>query len=152
MKVLAILLFLVAAGEAIASPFEGSWINEKLGNFSLELVVNHSLVCGQVTSISGSKVDASWVVGRIDGKHAIVQFASGFGEGSARGTATIRPLQSEMEWRIVQLAPSESWIPEHVRAGATPWKKNRRALLTKWCGANWSAIEQGKTSGVELRP
>jgi hypothetical protein len=148
----AIVPFLTFAGGAIASPFEGSWINEKSGHFSLELIANGRLVCGQVTSISGSKVDASWIIGRIDGKRAVVQFSSGFGERMAKGTATIRPLQSEMEWRIVQSPPGESWVFENVRGGATAWKKGRRATLTTWCARNWSAIEQRSTSAIDLRP
>lgn len=152
MRAWAIVSFLTFAGGAIANPFDGSWINEKSGHFSLELIANGRLVCGQVTSLSGSKVDASWVIGRIDGKRAVVQFSSGFGERAAKGIATIRPLKSEMEWRIVQSPPGESWIFENVRGGVAPWKEDRLAILTKWCAKNWSAIEQGSTNGIDLRP
>jgi hypothetical protein len=151
-KPLVMLMLLAAGSSANAGSFDGSWAYGKFGHFSLELVARRDLVCGQVTSVSGQKVDASLVIGRVEGQRAFVQFASAFGEGSAKGTAKISPTKRGMEWRVVQSPPGESWILESAHAAPAPWGKGRRAALAKVCAEYWGAIEQGNTGGIELRP
>lgn len=146
-----VLLSLLAVTASVnASSLAGSWAEGR--GFSLELFEHGGLMCGQVTSISGQKVDASWVIGQVEGREAIVQFDSGFREGSGRGKATIRRTRGGIQWQVVENPSGESWIYGSAQTKAVRWQKHRHALVTQWCASKWDAIREGRTSDIELRP
>ena len=135
-----------------AGTFEGSWENRKSGLFSVDLVQKGKMACGQVTEISGDKVDASFVVGTVQGNLLIVAFTSGFNENGSRGKAEIRLTRSGISWHVTEPLKGSSWIADDMGAIRKPWEKGRQTILADWCADQWGLIESGNISAVPLLP
>lgn len=150
---LATLLFLLVLTEsASAAKLEGVWETPKSKGFSLEILEHRNLVCGQVTAISGQKVDVSWFVGKRKADAAVVDFTSSFSKTRGRGEAGIRLLNGNLTWHVNKPPPAESWILEETHVRRVPWSKGRRQVLSQWCQAHWQTIDQEATETINLQP
>ncbi|OOG35865.1 hypothetical protein [Polaromonas sp. A23] len=145
-----VVLFLIGT-QVHAGQLDGSWSNQQSGLFSLELVQNGRLVCGQVTAISGDKVDASWIVGTVRARNASVQFTSAFAENGSRGAAVIQSKAGKLEWRVVQ-AIEQNWIFSEASVSRQAWAPSRRRLVQNWCKQHWKAIDEGRIGNINLQP
>lgn len=152
MRFIALLFVLVLAEDASAATLEGAWETRKSEGFSLELLERRNLVCGQLTAISGQRVDASWLVGKRDANGAVVHFTSGFSKTKGRGDAEIRLSNGALNWRVLKQPPADSWILDEAHVRRTPWSGGRRKILSQWCQMHWQAIDQDATETINLQP
>jgi hypothetical protein len=134
-----------------AAQIAGSWSNRAKGSFSLELVRRGDLVCGQLTVISGDKVDASWVTGLVGAQNALVEFTSGFAEKGSRGNATIQPKDGKLKWSVVR-SIEKGWILSEATVFRDRWSRGRKAHVTSWCDQHWQTIKDGRSDILDLQP
>ncbi len=87
---------------ASAASFEGNWTMSGKNSFSVELVQKGHLVCGQMTVIQGDKVDASWTIGGVDKRGALVDFSSGFSDRKTRGIALLNIDSRKLKLQVKQ--------------------------------------------------
>ena len=151
-SVIALLFVLVLTDDASAATLEGTWKARKSDGFSLELLERRNLVCGQLTAISGQRVDASWLVGKRDANGAVVHFTSSFGKTKGHGDAEIRLSNRALTWHVLKQPPDESWILDEAHVRRTPWSEGRRKVLSQWCQTHWQAIDQDATETINLQP
>ncbi len=146
-----LIIFLTMGTQVAASPFDGAWSTRGSSLFSLELVQNGNLVCGQVTAISGEKVDASWVIGVIMANSASVEFSSGFAEKGARGTALIESKGGKFKWRVMQQI-NQSWIWSEALMTRESFQPDRKLLVESWCKKYWSSMTKEDSASINLLP
>jgi hypothetical protein len=104
-----------------------------------------------VTTISGEKVDESWLLGTIKNGVSTVVFASGFANPGAIGTARIEQHADHLEWHVERNI-EESWILGEVSVRRGQWGRGREAILESWCKQHWKSIKEGNSCRVNLLP